>query len=104
MSPDHFDQWILKLLNQAYVEESFFIKMIRMRRNDERKGTLFRKQSFEYFNFDYFDSFQIELPANYGKPLKIISYLRFHWFIPGVAIIDRLSMSHKITDSLDSRF
>ena len=27
------------------------------RRNDERQGTLFRKQSFEYFNLDYFNSF-----------------------------------------------
>ena len=48
------------------------------RRNDERQGTLFRKQSFEYFNLDYFNSFPIELPTNYGKPLKIISYLRIH--------------------------
>ena len=44
--------------------------------NEERTGTLFRKQSFECYNFDYFNSFQIELPASYGGPLKINSSLR----------------------------
>ena len=62
---------------------------------------VFRKQSFEYFTLDYFISFKIELPANYGEPLKISlisadSIIEFQWLI-----ISLIIMNHSITDALE---
>ena len=72
ITPVHLN---LSIIN-VWEQKTYWFKKVQIALLYTEIPYVLRKQSLEYFNFDYFNSIEIELSAHYGKPLKIMPFLR----------------------------